>query len=650
MLSQRLQDFGPYRIVRLIATGGMAEVYEARQRAIEGLERTVVLKRILERYADDEEFITMFLDEARLLAALSHPNIAQVLDLGKVEGAYYLTMEHVRGPTLGKLLAVVRAGGDGRLPIKEALGIGLAIAEALHYVHERRDELGRPLDIVHRDLNPANVLVSYDGAVKLIDFGIAKAATKVYETRAGVVKGTYGYIAPEQLVGTTKVDRRADVFALGILLYEMCVGQHPYDVSDEPNLIDRILEARYRRPREVLPDIPRDLDRLIASCLSPHPEGRPSDVGEVIDALAKHLGEQGMVPTQTALAALTRRLVPDERGASPLRPLTQPERPRPFGKDPTRTRQLGAEAIRRVPSTQPQAQAKAQAQASSVPSTEPQADAAARSMPRTALARPPASGGWTGTEIDLDDEPMTIATSDPSAGVPTSALLQAPGPDEPPTLSKHDLGRPEPDPLAGFPPHGADEEAPTQLLALDASPRASVPPPGYAPPVVRRPPPVRALPSPWVIAGGLAGLFTMGVLAFFAVQALRGGDEPRRVAVPIAAPDAAVAPEPPAGPSELSVVSEPPGAHVHVNGHLVDGVTPLTLPIAAGAEEVWLRLSKEGFAHQEREVSVAVGEARFVLAPLDVDRGPADAGLDAGDLAEGNAAPARPRRRRRRRR
>lgn len=337
MRTQRLHDFGPYTILRSIATGGMAEIYLARQRAIEGVERTVVIKRILEARADDEEFITMFLDEARLLAALSHPNIAQVFDVGRVDGTYYLAMEHIRGPTLRMLLSAVREG-DALLPEREALGIAVAIAEALRYAHGRRDEVGRPLDIVHRDLNPANVMVSYDGAVKLIDFGIAKAATKVYETRAGVVKGTYGYIAPEALVGKGPVDHRADIFAMGVLLYEMCVGAHPFDVSDEPNLVDRILEARYRRPREVRSELSEDLDLLISRCLSPRPERRPEDMNELLDALVERLSQERLVPTQRALAGLVHRLLPDEEGPAPLRPLARPHGPRPFGNDRTAVR------------------------------------------------------------------------------------------------------------------------------------------------------------------------------------------------------------------------------------------------------------------------------------------------------------------------
>ncbi len=605
MPTETLQDFGPYRIVERIATGGMAEIYLARQRGMEGLERDVILKRILAGRADDDEFITMFLDEARLLAALSHPHIAQVFDLGQVEGAYYLSMEYIRGPTLGRLLASVRAKGE-RLPRREALGIGLAIAEALHYVHERRDEVGRSLDIVHRDLNPANVLVSYDGAVKLIDFGIAKAATKVYETRAGVIKGTYGYIAPEQLIGTTKVDRRADVFALGILLYEMCVGAHPFDVSDEPNLIDRILEARYRRPRDVQSDIPRDLDRLIASCLTPHPEGRPDDVGVLIEALAKHLGEQGMVPTQSGLAHLARTLVPDDAGPKPLRQLTsQMAARRPFAAEPGGTRKL---ALGR-----------------------PKGE----STRKTEVARPsqPPLEPWRDVD-DLDDEPLTIASvRDDLTG--TEAMLSLPAPD------------------AHLRADAEEEEAPTRLMSLD-DPRISAPPPAMGfqheaheetyVPVERR----ARRRFPVALAAGIAAvsLGALGAGAFFAMRAFRADPAPERTLSTIAPVEVAVdagAPE----PATLRVISEPPGATVSVDGELRDGVTPMELELASDTRQVWMRLSLDGFIMQEREVSAAVGEARFVLRPMELDAGPLDAGLEDAGQAEVDAG--RPTRRRRRR-
>lgn len=617
MRSSRLNDFGPYTIIRPIATGGMAEIYLARQRAFEGVERTVVLKRILERHAADVEFITMFLDEARLLATLSHPNIAQVFDVGKIEGTYYLAMEYVRGPTLGHLLAATKAT-DTLIPHKEAIGIALSIAEALHYVHERRDDVGRPLDIVHRDLNPANVMVSYDGAVKLIDFGIAKAATKVYETRVGVIKGTYGYIAPEQLVGTTRVDRRADVFAMGILLYEMCVGHHPYDVSDEPNLVDRILEARYRRPRDVRPSIPRDLDRLIASCLTPHPEGRPDDMGELIDALARHLGEQGLVPTLSNLARLTRRLVPDDEGPRPLRPLTMPKYRRPFGQDPSGTRKLPLGGNERDSRPAPE------------PAPEP---------PRRRSA--PA---WTSSPID-DDEPLTIAERPIGDPMGTDAMIGAADMDDVATLAR---------PMHDFPAVGNEDEALTKLVPLGqasaaAKQAAARKRPGQTTPTSFTPPPAGGGTSPLVVVGlALSTIAALLLLGFGVSRFIDAGEENLMVPVPGDKLVDATAEVP--ADIELRVVSEPPGATVTVDSEEWEGVTPLSVSLPRATRNVWLRLSLEGYLAQEREVSASVGEARFVLAPdvIEEDAGPADAGIeDAGGVGE-DAGPARRWRRRRR--
>jgi len=341
-----MEEFGPYRIVRRIAVGGMAEIFLARQHSFEGLERTVIIKRILPRYNEDEEFITMFLDEARLMAALSHPNIAQVFDLGILDSSYYLVMEYVHGPTLGSLMHASTKEGNTSLPLKEALALVMGIAEALAYVHGRRDELGRLLNIVHRDLNPANVMVSYDGAVKLIDFGIAKTARRVYETRTGVIKGTYGYIAPEQFTHAAPVDHRADIFALGVIIYEMCVGKHPFDVEDERQLMERIFSARYKRPREVNRGISPALERIITECLAPHPEGRPDNVRALISRLAAYLCAEGFVPTMGDIANLAQRLTPDQEGPEPLHPkvissvLQQPR------KEPTSTHSISRQGDR----------------------------------------------------------------------------------------------------------------------------------------------------------------------------------------------------------------------------------------------------------------------------------------------------------------
>ena len=312
-----IEELGPYRIVRRLATGGMAEVYLARHRALEGVERQVVLKRIHPQFASDEEFVTMFLDEARLMAALSHPHIAQVFDLGRVGDSYHLVMEHVRGPTLQALHEAARARGARVMPLEVSLPIVLQIAEALAYLHEVHDEFGRPLQIVHRDLNPSNVIVSYTGAAKLIDFGIAKAAIRVYETRQGVVKGTYGYIAPEQLRGE-KVDHRADLFSLGVLMYELTTGELPFGPGESPGLLDRILHAQYRKPTRANPEFPAALEPLIQKCLTPDIADRWPSMRSFVEVLSEHMASRRMVVSMTRLGDAVRTLVPDPEASQPL--------------------------------------------------------------------------------------------------------------------------------------------------------------------------------------------------------------------------------------------------------------------------------------------------------------------------------------------
>ena len=306
-----MERLGRHEIVRRLALGGMAEVFLARERGLEGLERHVVIKRIRPEHREDDEFVTMFLDEARLLASLSHPCIAQVFELGQHEGAWYLVMEWVRGPTLRTLMQVAA----GPLPEREAVAIVIALGEALRYVHERRDEDGLPLRIVHRDINPSNVIVSWDGAVKLIDFGIAKAATQVYETSTGVVKGTAGYMSPEQIEASREIDHRSDVYSLGVILYEACLGRHPFQHVEPAALYDHVLAGKFAPPRRIAPAFPASLAAVIEGCLAPDPDERPESVRELIESLAAHLASTRTVPTMSELATLTRRLVPDAEGA-----------------------------------------------------------------------------------------------------------------------------------------------------------------------------------------------------------------------------------------------------------------------------------------------------------------------------------------------
>ena len=212
--------FGNYRLQRRLARGGMAEVFLARLIGVEGFERRVAIKRILPHLSESDEFRAMFLDEARLAAQLTHPNIVHIYDFGKADDYYFIAMEYVDGVDIGRL---IRRAKERPVPFEVAARIFADVCAGLHFAHNASDPMGRKLDVVHRDVTPQNVLVSWDGVVKLVDFGIAKAAFAAGRTRPGVVKGKYAYMSPEQVEGRS-LDGRSDLFAAGICLYELVTG------------------------------------------------------------------------------------------------------------------------------------------------------------------------------------------------------------------------------------------------------------------------------------------------------------------------------------------------------------------------------------------------------------------------------------------
>jgi serine/threonine protein kinase len=255
---------GRYTLLRSLGAGGMAELFLARADGIEGFAKLVALKRILPHKATNERFVRMLLNEARLVAGLDHPNIAQVHDIGLEHGEYFFAMEYVHGQDLARVL---HRAARHRLHLENALHIAIGVCAGLHCAHIARDSTGRPLDIVHRDVSPSNVLVSYQGAVKLVDFGVAKAATLVSETREGVIKGKYGYMSPEQCLGDA-LDRRSDVFAVGILLWEMTVGRRLFMFKGELASLQRIVYADAPRPSSHDPDYPRQLEHIVMRALA----------------------------------------------------------------------------------------------------------------------------------------------------------------------------------------------------------------------------------------------------------------------------------------------------------------------------------------------------------------------------------------------
>jgi serine/threonine protein kinase len=274
---------GKYVVKRKLAEGGMAEIYLATAVGSEGFEKEVVLKRVRSLLSADEDFVRMFIDEARLVAGLNHANVVQIFDFHKHEDSFYLAMEYVRGCSLWDLRKRCREKGIGMPPVLVA-HIGAQVAAGLHYAHRAKSREGEPLHLVHRDVTPHNVLLSFDGAVKLTDFGIAKVANKL--TQPGVLKGKFAYMSPEQARGES-VDARTDVFALGVVLWEMLTGGRLFDGESEMAVLRAVQESVIAPPARLNPDVPEDLDEVVCIALERDPEARYQSAGELERALAQ---------------------------------------------------------------------------------------------------------------------------------------------------------------------------------------------------------------------------------------------------------------------------------------------------------------------------------------------------------------------------
>jgi tRNA A-37 threonylcarbamoyl transferase component Bud32 len=315
------RPIGRYEPIRRLAVGGMAEIYLARLLGvgIEGFEKLVVLKRILPQHALDPELLRMFLDEARLSATLTHPHVTEVYDVGADGEAPFFAMEYVHGANLRELMrAHARVAGTATAPLELAYAIGIvaAAADGLHYAHDRLGPRGEPLGIVHRDVSPSNVLVSYDGAVKVSDFGIAKWAFQRTRTQEGTLKGKFAYMSPEQCRGRA-VDRRSDVFALGTILYELTTGGPPFSGDSDLEILNRI--ATGVAPPPAWPEdkgpYPPALAAIVMRALAPAPDQRFPTMEAFQLALETFAREASLPVSTVALGALMQRLFADELAA-----------------------------------------------------------------------------------------------------------------------------------------------------------------------------------------------------------------------------------------------------------------------------------------------------------------------------------------------
>ena len=266
------ENVGGYEITQLLAAGGMAEIYLARKVGPGGFEKRVVLKRIAKKLLGDREIEAMFLDEARVQALLDHPHVVQIHDMGADKGSYWIAMEFVSGATLRWVIDNANAVGRP-VPVAHALRVVGDVLNGLHYAHELVDHRGRPLNLIHRDISPVNVLVSRSGCAKLCDFGVAKSRLQSVMTRVGIVKGKFRYMAPEQ-VNAVPLDRRADVFAVGAVLWEILAGRRLFDQVPEDAVVEAIRSGVYPSVRDFRPDTPRAIDKVLKRALDLEPENR----------------------------------------------------------------------------------------------------------------------------------------------------------------------------------------------------------------------------------------------------------------------------------------------------------------------------------------------------------------------------------------
>jgi serine/threonine protein kinase len=295
------QAFGRYLLLDKVASGGMAEVWRAKLTGEQGFQRIYAIKKILPHVAEDTEFITMFTDEALITSSLQHANIGQVYEFSKQSDTYYIAMEYISGKDLKTVWSYNRSR-KSTLPVDLAAYVVHKIADGLDYAHRRTDNYGKDAGIVHRDVSPQNILLSWDGEVKVIDFGIAKASEKSGRTRPGTLKGKFAYMSPEQIRGLG-LDGRADIFAIGVVLYELCTGERGFSADSEFSLLEMVRNVEIKPPTIVNREIPAELERIIYKALAKDREHRYQTASELSEDLQRFLILRGKPPNRQDLSA-----------------------------------------------------------------------------------------------------------------------------------------------------------------------------------------------------------------------------------------------------------------------------------------------------------------------------------------------------------
>ncbi|MGC4114974.1 MAG: protein kinase [Myxococcales bacterium] len=298
--------FGKYELLQCIAAGGMGEVFLARELGRSGYDKLLVIKVLLPHLVKDPEFVRLFLDEARIAAQLNHPHIAAIYDLGQNEGSYFIAMEYVHGESLEVIERQAYERGR-KVPLKILARLIADAASGLEYAHHAKDPGGRPLHVIHRDISPQNVLVGFDGGVKIIDFGIAKAAGRSSQTRVGVVRGKIPYMSPEQAAGL-RIDHRTDVFALGVVFFELATGKRLFPYTNDLKTLALVTRCEVPQPSTLEPDVDPVLESVMLKALAKDPQDRYQTAGELRAALEDWLAQGGETVAPTLMGAFMSEL------------------------------------------------------------------------------------------------------------------------------------------------------------------------------------------------------------------------------------------------------------------------------------------------------------------------------------------------------
>ena len=304
------RPFGVYTLLRRLAVGGMAEVYVAKTEGIGGFEKLVAIKVIHPRFSEDEHFIQMLVEEAKLSVLLTHANIAQTFDLGEIDGTYFIVMEFIEGADSYRILKRTDER-NVKLPLDVCAYVGAEVAAGLDYAHRKHDSRGEPLHIVHRDISPQNILLSFSGEVKIVDFGIAKAALRTAQTEVGVIKGKYYYMSPEQ-AWADPVDARSDIFSAGVVLYELLTGEMLYQQDNLPKLLDAVRKAEIRPPSSKRKEIPKALDDIVMKAVARNPEDRYQSAHEFRQTLSQFVYQALPTFTPARISQVMGQLFPNE--------------------------------------------------------------------------------------------------------------------------------------------------------------------------------------------------------------------------------------------------------------------------------------------------------------------------------------------------